>query len=54
MYAHARPIGLLPKLFWVIGTGTIAYAMTDRYIISHEGRPKWNQVIAERVRYPPL
>lgn len=45
MYAHMRPIGLLPRVFWALGAGTIAYAMTDRYLIRREGRRPWNETI---------
>ena len=48
-YAYAKPIGVLPKLFWVIGVGSITYAVVDRYILNQDEKLRWRRAVMARV-----
>lgn len=50
MYKYAKPTGILPKIFWVIGVGSISYAIADRYIVGQEEKTRWRRMVAARVR----
>ena len=48
-YVYARPIGILPKIFWVIGVGSIGYAVADRYIVDQDEKLRWRRAVMARV-----
>jgi hypothetical protein len=36
MYTYAKPIGILPKIFWAVTIGTVGYAIADRYVVGQD------------------
>jgi hypothetical protein len=49
MYTYAKPIGILPKIFWAVTIGTVGYAIADRYVVGQEEKTKWRQAVIARV-----
>jgi hypothetical protein len=49
MYTYAKPIGILPKIFWAVTIGTVGYAITDRYVVGQEEKTKWRRAVMARV-----
>jgi hypothetical protein len=52
MYTYAKPIGILPKIFWAVTIGTVGYAIADRYIVGQEEKTKWRRAVMARVSPP--
>ncbi|KAG7528097.1 hypothetical protein FFLO_06411 [Filobasidium floriforme] len=49
MYTYAKPIGILPKIFWAVTIGTVGYAIADRYVVGQEEKTKWRRAVMARV-----